>query len=146
MSLTPAFATPAGVPRAPGAGGGAGAAPGFMSQLNNPLVAAALGVGGGLMASADQGGTLGQGLRSGLGGGLGSYIGAQNIMTQRDEDEERRRQMQELIDRLSDVASRAGGGVMSARPGGAGPGGGIMSATSGGGSTAGVLESYGGLV
>jgi hypothetical protein len=104
-----------------------------MSQLDNPLIAAALGIGGGLMSSADQGGTFGQGLRAGVGGGLGSYIGAQNLMTQREEEQERKRQMQELIDRLGSVASRAGGG-------------GAMSPMGGGGAGPGVLSSYGGLI
>lgn len=102
--------------------------------LDNPLLAAALGIGGGLMSSADQGGSLGQGLRAGAGGGLGSYIGARNLMSQREEEEDRKRQMQELIDRLGAVAGRAGGG-------------GIMSPASGGGGAGpGILSSYGGLI
>lgn len=133
MSLTPAFATPAGVPPggpAPAAGGGGG----FMQAMNNPYVAAALGIGGGLLSSADQGGTFGQGLRAGVGGGLGSYIGAQGLLKQREEEEERKRTMQELIDRLGDVAGRARGG-------------GAMAPTAGGGGVGpGVLSSYGGLI
>ena len=104
--------------------------------LDNPFLAAALGIGGGLMSSADQGGTLGQGLRAGAGGGLGSYIGARNLMSQREEEQERQRQMQQLIDRLGAVAGRAGGGIMSPGAGG-GPGG---------GAGPGILSSYGGLI
>lgn len=142
MSLTPAFATPAGVPPgvaaaaspAAGAGGFGGFLENLPGHLQNPLVAAGLGIGGGLMSSADQGGTFGQGLRAGVGGGLGSYIGAQGLLKQREEEEERKRTMQELIDRLSDVAGRArGGGAMAPAAGGGGVG-------------PGVLSSYGGLI
>lgn len=103
--------------------------------LDNPYIAAALGLGGGLMSSADAGGTLGQGLRTGFGGGVGGLIGAQRLMSQREEEEERRRTMQELIDRLGAVAGRAGGGGILSNPR-------SKAASQWGG----VLSQYGGLV
>ena len=88
------------------AGVGSGAASGVGTGLNNPWIAAALGAGGALMSSGEQGGTFGQGLRSALGAGTGSYFGTKSQNKERRADEKREREMEELLDRFKRAANR----------------------------------------
>ena len=95
------------VPGVLGGAGAAGAASGGAGMgLNNPWIAAALGAGGALMSSGEQGGTFGQGLRSALGAGTGSYFGTKSQNKERRADEKREREMEELLERLKRAANR----------------------------------------
>lgn len=85
---------------------GGGFLQGFEQRLQNPLVAAALGLSGGTLGANEQGAGFGSALAQGLMGGAGSAIGAARMNRQRQEEDERKRLMQALLERYAGVANR----------------------------------------
>lgn len=79
------------------------------AHMQNPLVAAALGAGGGMLQASQQGGGLADALRSGIGGGIGTGLGQSQMNQQKMKDEERDRLLHQIIARLVGVADRQGG-------------------------------------
>lgn len=77
----------------------------FEEAMNNPMIAAAMGAGSSLLASADRGETTGGAIRSGLFGAAGGYTGAkQRTKRQQRDEEERRRLLQAITGGFGEVA------------------------------------------
>lgn len=96
---------------APAAGAGSGGGGGFggrlVDHLNNPIVAAALGAGGGLIQAGQQGQSTLGGLTTGLGAGIGGYAGARSARQEKSREKERADQIRKIIERLDGIGQQA---------------------------------------
>lgn len=77
----------------------------YEDAMSSPGIAAALGAGGSMLASADRGESMGGAIRAGLFGGLGGYSGAkQRSKKTKMEEEERRRLLAAITGGFGQVA------------------------------------------